>query len=213
MKQIDEQATAKLLGSNMLRQKSQFQQRNSTNEENQFIKKAQEMMHSFAEDDLSKSVISANKTDRMSVFSGGQKADKEDPVIIDWNAAMSKTKASEKYKNRKDFRQQASLHDAEHFLSQQVSQLDAVNEVDSQINATPMNVLMAGKASTPRDVSGLSSKIEPNQLIMNRMFSQHQTEDLKKKPLGHHSSFSPMRMVKPVASVEGSELAEPHPEG
>lgn len=55
-------------------------------DENQFIKKGQEMVHSFQDDDHSKSYISANKADRASVFSGVQTTVKDtDPVIIDWN--------------------------------------------------------------------------------------------------------------------------------
>jgi hypothetical protein len=106
-------------------------------DENQFIKKGQEMVHSFANDDeMSRSYISANKGDRVSVFSGNNTMTKEDPVIIDWNVAVNKNDSS--YMNRTQYRAMASMNEADDFISKHVSQLDAVSEVDSQTGATPL---------------------------------------------------------------------------
>jgi len=126
----------KMQGAQSFRSKRDLNGRFNSVDENQFIRKAQEMVHSFVgeDNDLSKSHISANKSARHSVFSGN----KEDPVIIDWNNTVNKNDGS--YQNKTQFRAQASIQEADDFLSKQVSQLDAVSEVDSQIDPTPMNV-------------------------------------------------------------------------
>ena len=91
---------AKLQGAQIYRSKRDLSQRMMSADENQFIKKGQEMVHSFHDDDHSKSYISANKADRASVFSGVQTTVKDtDPVIIDWNQATNNNNDS--YMNQK----------------------------------------------------------------------------------------------------------------
>lgn len=83
-------SASKLQGAQIYRSKRDLSQRMASVDENQFIKKGQEMVHSFQEDDLSKSHISAHKADRASVFSGVPTAAKEtEPVIIDWSHAVN----------------------------------------------------------------------------------------------------------------------------
>ena len=186
-------------------------------DENQFIKKGQEMVHSFADDDHSKSYISANKADRASVFSGVQTTAKDnDPVIIDWN---QNTANNESYMNQKQHRAQASLADAKDFLSQHVSQLDAVSEVDSQVAATPM-MNIGGKRQdfhamtqqkfgepsdmkpqTPRDAGkGTKNMMEPGNM-MAKQHSQNMTVFASKTKAA--DLFSPMKME--TGEVDGNK--------
>ena len=90
----------KMQGAQSFRSKRDLNGRFNSVDENQFIRKAQEMVHSFVgeDNDLSKSHISANKADRHSVFSGN----KDDPVIIDWNNTVNKNDGS--YQNKTQFR-------------------------------------------------------------------------------------------------------------
>jgi len=173
-------------GAQSYRSKRDLMGRLNSTDENQFIRKAQEMVHcSFQNtepDELSKSYISTKQADRMSVsvLSGTKRKD-EDPVIIDWCNAMSKEGGT--YANKTQHRAQASLHEADDFLSKQVSQLDAVSEVDSQVGATPMNMCANEKLtnrtgfgvqpSTPRENAN-NPQFEPSQ-FMGRNRSQMMT--------------------------------------
>lgn len=137
--------------------------------------------HSFAEDELSKSYISAKK-DRISVpGTGNQNSSRDDNINIDWNNSNGTT-----YMNKTNYRAQASLNEAENFLSQHVSQLDAVSEVDSQKGATPLHVKAVKKYAmtqfpfkidlpqTPRENTETSKKLEPT-MFMNKMKSELHT--------------------------------------
>lgn len=92
-------------GAQIYRSKRDLGNRYNSIDENQFIKKGQEMVHqSFGADehDLSKSFISAKKeATRMSVQAELNRS-KDDPVLIDWNTKT--TNADEKYTNRTNYR-------------------------------------------------------------------------------------------------------------
>lgn len=118
--------------------------RKGSTDSNVFISKGQEMMHSFHEDELSKSILSGKSKmegRRESLFSG---SNERDPV--DWKEAIShKEGANQQRTSSAKFRAQASNNDVEDFLSRQVTdqvkQLDAVSEENSQMGATPFNVV------------------------------------------------------------------------
>lgn len=194
------------MGAQIYRSKRDLGNRYNSIDENQFIKKGQEMVHqSFgADDDLSRSYISAKKDARMSM-QVALNTSKDDPVLIDWNSKT--TNADEKYMNRTNHRTQASLQDAENFFSQHVSQLDAVSEVDSQKGATPFNHNEAKSQtfkfpvkkdlpSTPREGSvSTNTKMEPIG-ILSRQHSDMVVNNTAQKTSAMHANnqFSPLQI-------------------
>lgn len=77
---------AALQGAQIYRSRRDLSQRFGSIDENQFIKKGQEMVHqSFGEDELSKSYISMNK----STINVSNMGCKDDPVIVDWSQAVN----------------------------------------------------------------------------------------------------------------------------
>lgn len=203
---VAHQTERKMQGAQMYRSKRDLSARFNSVDENQFIKKGQEMVHSFGEDDMSRSYISANKGgDKMSVFSNNHLNSTNDPVIIDWNVATNGGEARQM--NKANARAQASMHEADDFLSKHVSQLDAVSEVDSQMGATPMNAANDGikkysqtqsrfnteKASTPRDAVENAQRFEPA-TFMNKQRSQMTVVQDKVKAK-ETTSFSPLKML------------------
>jgi len=206
-------------GAQMYRSKRDLSARFSSVDENQFIKKGQEMVHSFGDDDLSRSYISANKGDKMSVFSGNNNHmnSTNDPVIIDWNNTTNGGEARQM--NKANFRAQASMHEADDFLSKHVSQLDAVSEVDSQIGATPMNAVNDGiqkyaqtqghfnpeKPTTPRSTVENAQRFEPA-VFMNKQRSQMTAmQDKVSKLLPN--TFSPLKLQVQPGTQNASQNA------
>lgn len=90
----------KLQGAQIYRSKRDLINRNNSVDDNQFIKKGQEMVHeSFGETDLSKSFISAKKDPRLSIAPAhGANSSKDEAVHIDWNSRTNKE--GEKYMNQ-----------------------------------------------------------------------------------------------------------------
>ena len=116
----------KLQGAQVYRSKRDLINRNSSVDDNQFIKKAQEMVHeSFGENDLSRSFISAKKDVRQSCAPNAKDGDS----LLDFNSTSNNV-GDNKYMNQTRMRALASLNEAENFFSQH-SALDAVSEVDS----------------------------------------------------------------------------------
>lgn len=187
LNQFSETKTAAALqGAQIYRSRRDLSQRFGSVDENQFIKKGQEMVHqSFGEDELSRSHLSMNKSTFNASYMGG----KDDPVIVDWSQQVNNDQASKV--NKPQARTQASLQDAREFLSQHISMLDAVSEVDSQgqtpaigaegsktakhiqAHATDMTLRISNEKETV-------PKLTPNALLQ-RQISQNQVLNQKAK--------------------------------
>lgn len=129
------------------------------------------MVHSFHEDELSRSILSGKSKNeggrRESLISGKKESD----PVVDWKEAINQKEQA----NHGKFRTQASHSEVSEFLNKQdgnQEQLDAVSEVDSQMGATPFNQVNQEHASfgksakrlkTPREQS--AQQIQPAQLV------------------------------------------------
>merc|ERR1719350_264219 len=125
------------------------------NSSESFMQKGQEMVHSFHEDELSRSILSGkSKHDagrRGSLLSASQ--DRE--PVVDWREAVTHKGAHQANDGR--FRTAASRSAVSDFLNKQAAasatgpttehSLDAVDEVDSQMGATPFGQVDHGLAS------------------------------------------------------------------
>lgn len=131
------------------RSKRTLKDRRDSVESNVFMQKGQEVVHSFHEDELSRSILSGGSKvggKRESLFSGSKDAD----PVVDWKEAINQKDAQ--HANHGKFRRKAASGEVEDFLMKQdgptvdnttvnndQAQLDAVSEVDSQVGATPFN--------------------------------------------------------------------------
>lgn len=194
-----------LKGASMQRPKRGALDRKNSSES--FMQKGQEMVHSFHEDELSRSILSGkSKHDaagkRGSLVSGS----KEDPVV-DWKEAINHKDAQQA--NHGKFRTQATRSAVSDFLNKQAAaavadahgaeqhRLDAVDEVDSQMGATPFGEInnepasfgKAAKATkltkTPRETSQLESARREEVMghVMNTQVAAKPTDQPNYSPM------------------------------
>lgn len=162
------------------RSKRTLKDRKDSVESSVFMQKGQEVVHSFHEEDLhelSKSIMSGrSQHKRESLFSGSKEID----PVVDWKEAINQK--DQQHADHERFRSQATTGEIKEFLSKQDSAkgpkstvandqylLDAVDEVDSQMGATPFNQLTnADLASfghtvkvikTPRDGAAMQQQV------------------------------------------------------
>ena len=130
-------------------------------------------------------------------------------MLIDWNSKTNNV--DDKYMNKTNYRTKASLTEAENFLSQHVSQLDAVNEVDSQSGATPVYINREARRysqtqfpfnkempMTPRENSDPAQHLEPT---MNKKTSELTVN--RTKTAAMNNQFSPLQMIQMRKSTDG----------
>ena len=130
-------------------------------------------------------------------------------MLIDWNKKTNNV--DDKYKNKTNYRAKASLNEAENFLSQHVSQLDAVSEVDSQNGAAPVDMnrevrrfaqtqlpFNKDMPLTPRENTDPSQQLEPT---MNKISSGLTVKQTKTAAM--NNQFSPLQMNQMRNSTNG----------